>query len=123
MFSDIRGFSGIAEQLTPEELVRLLNEYLTAMTRLVLDDQGLVDKYIGDAIMAVYGAPLSCLTMRLGHATRHCIWWAPCRRYNSTGARRGCPGSTLVLALIAARWSLAIWAQSCASTTPSWAMP
>ena len=59
MFSDIRGFSGIAEQLTPEELVRLLNEYLTAMTRLVLDDQGLVDKYIGDAIMAVYGAPLS----------------------------------------------------------------
>ena len=57
MFSDIRGFSGIAEQLTPEELVRLLNEYLTAMTRLVLDDQGLVDKYIGDAIMAVYGAP------------------------------------------------------------------
>jgi adenylate cyclase len=68
MFSDIRGFSGIAEQLTPEELVRLLNEYLTAMTRLVLDDQGLVDKYIGDAIMAVYGAPLSLPD----HAYRAC---------------------------------------------------
>jgi adenylate cyclase len=58
LFSDIRGFSGIAEQLQPEELVRLLNEYLGAMTRLVLADQGLLDKYIGDAIMAVYGAPL-----------------------------------------------------------------
>jgi adenylate cyclase len=68
MFSDIRGFSGIAEQLTPEELVRLLNEYLTAMTRLVLDDHGLVDKYIGDAIMAVYGAPLSLPD----HAYRAC---------------------------------------------------
>jgi adenylate cyclase len=68
MFSDIRGFSRIAEQLTPEELVRLLNEYLTAMTRLVLDDQGLVDKYIGDAIMAVYGAPLSLPD----HAYRAC---------------------------------------------------
>jgi adenylate cyclase len=58
LFSDIRGFSGIAEQLQPEALVRLLNEYLSAMTRLVLADQGLLDKYIGDAIMAVYGAPL-----------------------------------------------------------------
>jgi adenylate cyclase len=68
MFSDIRGFSGIAEQLRPEALVQLLNEYLTAMTQLILDDQGLVDKYIGDAIMAVYGAPLSMPD----HAYRAC---------------------------------------------------
>lgn len=58
LFSDIRGFSTISEQLTPQELVHLLNEYLTAMTRIVLENQGLLDKYIGDAIMAVYGAPL-----------------------------------------------------------------
>ncbi|MBI4640472.1 MAG: adenylate/guanylate cyclase domain-containing protein, partial [Candidatus Tectomicrobia bacterium] len=58
LFSDIRSFSTISERLTPEELVHLLNEYLTAMTRIVLNDNGLLDKYIGDAIMAVYGAPL-----------------------------------------------------------------
>jgi adenylate cyclase len=58
LFSDIRRFSAISERLCPQELVKLLNEYLTTMTQLVLDNSGLLDKYIGDAIMAVYGAPL-----------------------------------------------------------------
>lgn len=57
-FSDIRGFTPISEQLKPEELVHLLNEYLTEMTSLIIKDQGLVDKYMGDAIMAFWGAPL-----------------------------------------------------------------
>jgi len=57
-FSDIRGFTSISEKLTPEELVHLLNEYLTEMTSIIINSQGLVDKYMGDAIMAFWGAPL-----------------------------------------------------------------
>jgi adenylate cyclase len=57
-FSDIAGFTTISEGLKPEDLVALLNDYLTAMTDLVLSHGGVVDKYIGDAIMAFWGAPL-----------------------------------------------------------------
>jgi len=57
-FSDIRRFTSISENLEPEELVHLLNEYLTEMTSIIIKDQGLVDKYMGDAIMAFWGAPL-----------------------------------------------------------------
>jgi len=57
-FSDIRGFTSISEKLKPESLVHLLNEYLTEMTDIILENDGLVDKYMGDAIMAFWGAPL-----------------------------------------------------------------
>jgi len=59
MFSDIRSFTTISEKLTPKKLVRLLNTYLTAMTDLIMDSRGVVDKYIGDAIMAFWGAPIN----------------------------------------------------------------
>ena len=68
LFSDIRGFTSISEKLTPEELVHLLNEYMTAMTEIIFKYGGLLDKYIGDSIMAVFGAPLD----QQDHALRAC---------------------------------------------------
>lgn len=57
-FSDLAGFTGFSERMKPEELVTFLNEYLTAMTDIILDHQGVIDKYLGDAIMAFWGAPI-----------------------------------------------------------------
>jgi adenylate cyclase len=56
-FSDVAGFSTISEKLTPPQLVTLLNEYLSAMTDIILGYDGTVDKYEGDAIIAFFGAP------------------------------------------------------------------
>ncbi len=58
LFSDIRGFTTISESMSAETLTQLINEYLTAMTDIIMDHKGLVDKYIGDAIMAFWGAPV-----------------------------------------------------------------
>lgn len=58
LFSDIRGFTTLSEKLTPEGLTEILNEYLTEMTEAIMKKKGLVDKYIGDAIMAFWGAPV-----------------------------------------------------------------
>jgi len=58
MFTDVAGFTTISEKLSPSELVKLLNEYLTEMTEIVLAHDGIIDKYEGDAIMAEYGVPV-----------------------------------------------------------------
>lgn len=57
-FSDIRGFTTISEGLTPQNLVKLINDYLSPMTDIILQSGGTVDKYMGDAIMAFWGAPV-----------------------------------------------------------------
>ena len=68
LFSDIRGFTSIAEKLAPEELVAQLNDYLTPMTKVIFNEQGTLDKYIGDAIMAIFNAPLDLVD----HPRRAC---------------------------------------------------
>jgi len=58
LFSDLAGFTSISEKLAPDAVARLINAYLTAMTRVILAEGGTVDKFIGDAVMAFWGAPL-----------------------------------------------------------------
>lgn len=68
LFSDIRGFTSISESLDAQELAELLNSYLTEMTRIIFRNQGTLDKYIGDAVMAIWGAPFD----EPRHPTRCC---------------------------------------------------
>lgn len=58
-FSDIRGFTAFSEKLDPQTLSQVLNEYLTPMTEIVFRNKGTLDKYMGDAIMAFFGAPVN----------------------------------------------------------------
>ncbi len=58
LFTDVAGFTSVSEKLTPEELVHLLNEYLSEMSRIILENEGIIDKYEGDLIMAEWGAPV-----------------------------------------------------------------
>ena len=68
LFTDVKGFSTISETFDPADLVKLLNEYLTAMSDIILDLRGTIDKYEGDAIIAFFGAPIQYSD----HAARAC---------------------------------------------------
>lgn len=57
-FSDVRGFTEFSEKMDPEELSKFLNEYLTPMTEMVFNNKGTLDKYMGDGLMAFFGAPV-----------------------------------------------------------------
>ena len=68
-FSDIQGFSTFSEKLPPDRLVDLMNEYLTVCTDIIQEEGGTLDKYIGDAVVAMFGAPISMTE----HAYRACV--------------------------------------------------
>ena len=68
-FSDIQGYSSFSEKLPPDQLVKLLNEYLTVCTDTVQEEGGTLDKYIGDAVVAIFGAPSTLPD----HAYRACV--------------------------------------------------
>jgi adenylate cyclase len=68
MFTDVKGFSTISEQLDPTELVSLLNQYLSEMSDVILEQKGTIDKYEGDAIISFFGAPIDYKD----HAARAC---------------------------------------------------
>jgi adenylate cyclase len=68
MFTDVRGFTTISEQFDPPGLTRFMNRFLTPMTDLILGNKGTIDKYMGDAIMAFWNAPLAVE----GHAAHAC---------------------------------------------------
>jgi adenylate cyclase len=67
LFSDVRGFTTISEGLVPEQLTELMNAFLTPMTHVIHDQRGTIDKYMGDAIMAFWGAPVKD-TLHAKHA-------------------------------------------------------
>jgi len=69
LFSDIRGFTTISENMSPENLIILLNRYFTPMTKCVLENKGMLDKYIGDAVMAFFNAPVDVKD----HADAACV--------------------------------------------------
>ena len=69
LFSDIRSFTKISEKLSPEELIQLMNDFLTPMSDLVMEARGTIDKYMGDAMMAFWNAPLD----DADHARQACL--------------------------------------------------
>lgn len=69
LFTDIKSFSTLSEKVTPEHLVEILNRYLTIMSDIVLEQKGTIDKYIGDAIVSFFGAPIDLPD----HASRACL--------------------------------------------------
>lgn len=94
-FCDMQDFSGIAEQLNPRQLARMLNEYFTRMTEILFRYGATIDKYIGDSIMAFWGAPLP----QADHARRAVLasfdMHREVARLGEDFARRGWPGTTI----------------------------
>ena len=84
LFSDVRGFTSMSEKMNPHEVVGILNEYLTEMVDVVLAHNGTLDKFVGDAVMAVFGSPMD----QPDHALRAVSTaWQMSKRHNELKAK------------------------------------
>jgi PAS domain S-box-containing protein len=86
LFADIRGFTSFSEDHRPEQVVEMLNAYLGAATKIIFDHEGTIDKFIGDAIMALFGAPLQIANHPL-QAIKAALGMQ--RQFAQTPSRRG----------------------------------
>lgn len=96
LFSDIKGFTSLSEQNTAKEITKLLNEYFDRMTEVIFANKGTLDKFIGDAIMAIFGAPLSyqndacnAVNAALDMLRIHKMWMMEKPKYLQFGIRIG----------------------------------
>jgi adenylate cyclase len=95
LFSDVRDFTAISEGLSPRELARLMNAYLTALTEVIHGTHGTIDKYIGDAIMAFWGAPVANPAHARDAVMAALGMQARVARLNDEWQRRGWPRFTI----------------------------
>lgn len=95
LFSDIRGFTSISEGMDPEQLTGFLNDYLGRMTEVVLDHRGVIDKYIGDAVMAFWGAPLKSGDHHLKAVLSALGMMEVLKDFNRDSVKRGNPGMNI----------------------------
>jgi class 3 adenylate cyclase/HAMP domain-containing protein len=91
LFSDIRSFTTISERMAPDELVNSLNRYFSIMVDIIMARNGVVDKYIGDAIMAMFGAPVSYENDALSSVTAGLEMIGALEEFNRTQAKLGEP--------------------------------
>jgi adenylate cyclase len=84
-FSDLEGFTGLAETKAPDELVKFLGKYFDDMSKIIASESGTIDKYMGDGIMAFWGAP----TKVEDHAARACVAALACQRRVDELAKQG----------------------------------
>jgi adenylate cyclase len=122
LFVDIRGFTSLSEAMRPDEVVRLLNFYFDRLGRVIVTEQRILNKYIGDAMMAVFGAPVplpnpAATALRAAVRMRDAV-----DGLTQEQARGGLACVADPLAFIAARCSRAISARPSAWNTPSLAI-
>lgn len=91
LFSDVRDFTSISEKLTPNELSGMLNQYMGQMTDIVFETKGTLDKYIGDAIVAIWGAPLDVPDHPVWAVEAACRMWKSLPAINADFMARGLP--------------------------------
>jgi len=91
IFTDLQGFTTLSEQMEPEEVVEVLNDYLDRMTNIIFRHEGTIDKFMGDAIMVIFGAPIPQADHPLRAVRCAVEMQEECARFRAYGRSRGWP--------------------------------